>query len=289
MKAIYFDMDGTIADLYGYENWLEMLQAEDVTPYTDCKPLVDMQELDSILTEFTKKGITIGIISWGAMGGSKKYTQQVRKAKIAWCEKYLTCISEYHVVKYGTPKHSVAYIKDSVLVDDNADVRKAWKNGGIIDASNSEQMLETLRELLRVVTLRRKDAKVSTLTKVEAAQEEGLFSSVFQKHSNCCSSSGLYMIGQTTFNPYTQEYRYWVKVGLTKNRNQRINSYLTHCADVYFIDWKEVQTRSLKNQEKRYHEILREYATTERTEFFKVSKEFYLNLCEQGFDYLNFK
>ena len=27
MKAIYFDMDGTIADLYGYEGWLEMLQA----------------------------------------------------------------------------------------------------------------------------------------------------------------------------------------------------------------------------------------------------------------------
>ena len=23
MKAIYFDMDGTIADLYGVENWLE--------------------------------------------------------------------------------------------------------------------------------------------------------------------------------------------------------------------------------------------------------------------------
>lgn len=28
-KTINFDMDGTIADLYGVENWLEYLQAGD--------------------------------------------------------------------------------------------------------------------------------------------------------------------------------------------------------------------------------------------------------------------
>lgn len=30
--TINFDMDGTIADLYGVDNWLEMLIAEDTTP-----------------------------------------------------------------------------------------------------------------------------------------------------------------------------------------------------------------------------------------------------------------
>ena len=39
-KEIWFDMDGTIADLYGVENWLEMLIAEDPTPYAVAKPLL---------------------------------------------------------------------------------------------------------------------------------------------------------------------------------------------------------------------------------------------------------
>ena len=31
-KAIYFDMDGTIADLYAVDGWLDMLRAYDPTP-----------------------------------------------------------------------------------------------------------------------------------------------------------------------------------------------------------------------------------------------------------------
>ena len=148
MKAIYFDMDGTIADLFNYPNWLERLHAEDVTPYANCAPLVNMEELDNILNELSSLGIIIGVISWGAMGGSNAYTRATKKAKIEWCEKYLTCINEFHVIKYGTAKHTVAKIKDSILIDDNADVRKAWKNGATIDASNSEEMMKSLRELL---------------------------------------------------------------------------------------------------------------------------------------------
>lgn len=29
MKKIYFDMDGTVYDLYGMNNWLEMLRNEE--------------------------------------------------------------------------------------------------------------------------------------------------------------------------------------------------------------------------------------------------------------------
>ena len=34
-KMIVFDMDGTIADLYGVEGWLEMLEAENAAPYVE--------------------------------------------------------------------------------------------------------------------------------------------------------------------------------------------------------------------------------------------------------------
>ena len=146
MKAIYFDMDGTIADLYGYDNWLEMLHAEDTTPYEECGCLVNIEELREVLNNFIAAGVTIGIISWGAMGGSREYCKRTRKAKIEWCEKYFPNVfTEYHVVKYGTPKHYVRKIKDSILVDDNADVLQAWK-GETVDAT--QNIVELLRELL---------------------------------------------------------------------------------------------------------------------------------------------
>jgi len=40
MKAIYFDMDGTIADFYSVENWLEDLRMENVAPYILAKPML---------------------------------------------------------------------------------------------------------------------------------------------------------------------------------------------------------------------------------------------------------
>lgn len=151
MRALYLDLDGTVAKLYNYPNWLDLLHAEDVRPYSDCDPIDNIAELDNLLNEFVALGVTIGVISWGAMNGSNEYTRATKKAKVAWCKKYLTCVSEYHVVKYGTPKHKVAKIKDSVLVDDNADVRSTWKNGATVDASNSKNMVKELRNMLEVL------------------------------------------------------------------------------------------------------------------------------------------
>ena len=45
MKTIWFDMDGTIANLYGVDNWLDKLIAEDATPYAEAKPLLNMSQL----------------------------------------------------------------------------------------------------------------------------------------------------------------------------------------------------------------------------------------------------
>ena len=45
-KAIYFDLDGTLANLYGVENWLEYLIKEDTYPY-------DVHELARALLAFS--------------------------------------------------------------------------------------------------------------------------------------------------------------------------------------------------------------------------------------------
>ena len=61
--TIYFDMDGTIANLYSVENWLPKLQNEDASPYTDAKALVRLSTLARLLNKAQKNGHKIGIVS----------------------------------------------------------------------------------------------------------------------------------------------------------------------------------------------------------------------------------
>ena len=151
-KAIYFDMDGTVADLYSVDNWENKLNACDVSPYVEAMPLVDMDALNDILNKFVSIGFVIGVISWSAMHGSKEYNKETRKAKRAWIKTNMPSVSEFHVVKYGTSKHTVAKIKGSILVDDNATVRKAWEKyteeNFTIDASDNKNLLKNLEKLL---------------------------------------------------------------------------------------------------------------------------------------------
>jgi len=151
-KAIYFDMDGTVADLYNVNNWETKLRNSDVSPYVEAAPMVNMDELDSILKQFVSLGFIIGVISWSAMDGSKDYNKATRKAKREWIKRNMPTVSEFHVVKYGTSKHTVANVRGSILVDDNADVRKAWEQfteeNYAIDATNSEKMLINLQKVL---------------------------------------------------------------------------------------------------------------------------------------------
>lgn len=151
MQAIYFDLDGTLANLYGVASWCERLNAEDVTPYVEAKPLVSPDRLRRLLLDFKNANVALGVISWGAMNASNAYNRATRKAKLEWCERYLHgCFDEFHVVKYGTPKHHVRRIADSVLVDDNATVREQWQ-GRTIDASNTAHMMNELKALLDVI------------------------------------------------------------------------------------------------------------------------------------------
>lgn len=151
MQAIYFDMDGTIANLYDVENWEPKLLAHDPSPYVEAVPMVDMQELCEVCEQFAALGVTIGVISWLAMGSNRYYDAQVRAAKREWLEQHFPIASEIHLVKYGTTKLSCANIKDSILVDDNAKVRAGWNgNGGTIDATKN--IIKSLRKVLAKIS-----------------------------------------------------------------------------------------------------------------------------------------
>ncbi len=150
-KAIYFDMDGTIADLYSVENWEPKLRSFDPSPYVEAVPMYNMRVLNTILEEIATYGITIGVISWLAIGSSKEYKREVRKAKRQWIEKYLPAATEVHFIGYGQSKKNVAKIKDAILIDDNPKVREAWK-GETIDATGNIliKLLEILEEVSKI-------------------------------------------------------------------------------------------------------------------------------------------
>ena len=63
-KKIYFDMDGTIADLYGVDGWLTDLMAGNPRPYAEAKPLVNMSRLARRLNLLQKAGYEIGVCRW---------------------------------------------------------------------------------------------------------------------------------------------------------------------------------------------------------------------------------
>lgn len=147
-EAIYFDMDGTIADLYNVRGWLEKLHVEDESPYVEAAPMVDMAVLVDLLEKFHKLGIRTGVISWLAKNSSKTYDKKVRRAKKEWLDEHLPCVQELHFVKYGTTKKSAAKYKNSILVDDNEKVRKGWTGYATIDAT--KDILAELKKYLDI-------------------------------------------------------------------------------------------------------------------------------------------
>ena len=142
MKKIYFDMDGTIANLYGVDGWLEYLINRDTTPYEVARPMVNFSALARLLHRLQRNGYTIGVISWTAKNSTEEYNARVARAKREWLAKHLPSVrfDEIHIVAYGTPKSTCG---KGILFDDEEKNRLEW-NG---TAYNVNNILEVLRNL----------------------------------------------------------------------------------------------------------------------------------------------
>ena len=147
-KVLVFDMDGTIANLYGVNGWLEDLRNYNPRPYIVAEPMYDMEVLIAILSLLKLKGWKIAVTSWLSKESTKEYDDMVRKAKREWLTKYQFPVDEIHLVKYGTTKANCTRKLGGyqILVDDNAEVRKGWHLGDTINAN--ENILEKLVDLL---------------------------------------------------------------------------------------------------------------------------------------------
>ena len=141
--TIFFDMDGTIADLYGVENWLDYLIASDTLPYAVAKPLLKLSSLARILNRLQREGYRIGVISWLSKSGTEEYNNAVIETKKNWLKKHLASVhfDEINIVKYGTPKENFAKTENDILFDDEEKNRTNW-TGKAFDVT---EILATLK------------------------------------------------------------------------------------------------------------------------------------------------
>lgn len=129
--TFWFDMDGTIADFYGVENWLDYLINEDSYPYKVAKPILDTEYFNKLCECLKKSGHEIGIVSWLSKSSTKEFDKRVRQAKREWLKKFFPRATKIHIVKYGTNKAKVVgNAEGAILFDDELRNRTQWTAKG---------------------------------------------------------------------------------------------------------------------------------------------------------------
>ena len=146
MRTIWWDMDGTIADLYAIENWLPKLQEEDASPYSEAGVMWNMSQLARLMNQVQLMGYKLGIISWKARNCSEAYGNAITEAKLGWLKKHLASVKwdSICVVNYGTPKSLVMTTEDDILFDDEERNRNEWLG----EAYEPNMMITVLKALL---------------------------------------------------------------------------------------------------------------------------------------------
>ena len=149
VKMVCFDMDGTIADLYGVKGWLNDLRSENPRPYVEAKPMWDMRKLAETLKALN---VEIRIITWLSKDSSEKFKDETRKAKLEWLKAQGFPFDKFHGVQYGATKADsvrkyLAEGETAILFDDSAKVRNGWHLGEAIDPTTVD-IVKYLQEMV---------------------------------------------------------------------------------------------------------------------------------------------
>ena len=142
---IWFDMDGTIADLYGVTDWLPAILARDTRPYEIARGIGNLALIARLLNKAQANGHEIGIISWTAKNAPAEYNEAVANAKREWLTRHFKSVkwNEIKVVEYGTNKYMVT--GGGILFDDEKPNRETWGAG----AHEPAEIVEVLKALTR--------------------------------------------------------------------------------------------------------------------------------------------
>ena len=128
-KKIYFDLDGTVYDLYNVENWLEKLRSETEKVFTEGNFLGNYDNFLSAICQLIGYGYSFGVISWLPMYATPEFENECAEVKRKWVQKYLPFVEEINFQRYGTPKQNAIQTKAQImyLIDDCIEVGRVWE------------------------------------------------------------------------------------------------------------------------------------------------------------------
>lgn len=149
MNSIWFDMDGTIAELYKVKDWLPALRSNDWSVYDRCLPRAHFERINAAIEALVENGWQVGVITWASKGVEwGEDLEAIADVKFNWLCQFFPEIADgkFACIPYGYSKaqfleemgdgYSLAY-----LVDDNKEVRAEWRTHGeqfkTIDASRA--------------------------------------------------------------------------------------------------------------------------------------------------------
>ena len=130
MKNVYFDMDGTIYDLYNLPDWLAKLRNE-ISPFLDTESLVDIKTMAHLINVLRIQGNTFGVITWLPRDASEYFEELCAqdKAEILDRDFGTDAFDTFEAIKFGTPKHTTVgrpLTREDVLIDDNWEILSEW-------------------------------------------------------------------------------------------------------------------------------------------------------------------
>lgn len=157
-KELLFDMDGTIADLYGYPDWLQKIRNYDTEPYEKAKFMYQNKELFlQLVAGLRRLGYKVKIVSAlpKAESTTEEYNSRVARAKKLWLIKHQFPCDEIHICPYEQNKadYSSPAAEISILIDDNPEIRNDFlkecksQQARVIDAAGN--LLKELANLYR--------------------------------------------------------------------------------------------------------------------------------------------
>lgn len=152
-KKIYFDLDGTVYDLYNIDDWLKKLTTEQDGVFTEGDFLVDYVDFMECIHQLQDYGYIFGVITWLPMQATPEYEEICRQEKIMWINEYLPFVSEINICSYGIPKQNCIQKRSQtmILIDDNAEVCKMWNTAiqrKSININEEYTVIDALNEII---------------------------------------------------------------------------------------------------------------------------------------------
>ena len=151
---IYFDLDGTVFDLYGKPNWLELLESENPDAFKgEFLPEINLTELHKVVFELWMNGVEFGVITWLPMNASPEYQTESAKAKSEWVRKNMGFVTEFNAIPYGVPKQKAIQqrAKKMYLIDDNSEVCAMWETNKQRKAVNVNKDFTVVHALKKIL------------------------------------------------------------------------------------------------------------------------------------------